>query len=67
MKKVKVPLPDFISVLEAMEEAGALDVIIFDYQGMPAIADADDPDNFVTFQVVEGDEEFVNEDGDQVH
>lgn len=67
MKKVKISLDDLLVVLEAMREtAGTQDILFFEFNGMPAICDAEDPDNIVTFQSVsetgevDTDEEIVH-------
>lgn len=49
MKKVKIALEDLLIVLEAMEVNGTKDIIFFDYNGKPAIADADEPEQIITF------------------
>lgn len=65
MRKVKINLDDILIVLDAMKENGTEDVIFFEHGGLPAIADADEPDNIVTFQTFDPDLE--NKDGDPIH
>lgn len=62
MKKVRISLDDVLVVLEAMQANGTKDIIVFDHEGVPALADADEPDNMITFQAFDSDDEF-NEDG----
>lgn len=66
MKKVKISIDDLIAVLEAMRDTGGTsEVIIFDYEGMPAFADAADTENIVTFASDSPDgDELDNYDGD---
>lgn len=53
-------------VLEAMKTSNnTQEIILFDFNGMPAIADADDPDNVVCFETFDPDRE--NDDGDKIH
>lgn len=52
MKKVKLSLEDLLSVLEAMAMADVKDIIFLEYDGHPAICDADDPENLITFQAI---------------
>lgn len=65
MKKIKVNLDDILIVLEAMKENGTQDVVFFEHEGMPAIADADEPENIVRFQTF--DPELEDKDGNAVH
>lgn len=66
MKKVAINLQDLVDVLEAMRDSnGTTDVIFFEYNGMPALADKEEPDNVITFQVYDKTEE--TKDGDIVH
>lgn len=59
MRKVKIPLDDLILVLEAMRDSGGTkDLLIFELNGLPAIADFAEQDNVITF-AAEGD--FVGE------
>lgn len=65
MKKIRIPLDDLITVLEALRDSGgATEVIIFEYEGIPALVDADDPDNVITFQAIGEDGE---NDEDKLH
>lgn len=67
MKKVKIPLDDLLTVLSAMKDSeGTTDIIFFEYNGYPAIADFDEPDNVVTFASV-NEEGEVNAEDEQVH
>lgn len=65
MKKIKVNLEDILVVLEAMRENGTEDVVFFESDGMPAIADADEPENVIRFQTF--DPEAENEKGEAIH
>jgi hypothetical protein len=65
MKRVKIDLMDLLMVLEAMNENGTKEILLFEHGGLPALADADDPDNMVTFQTFDPDLE--NKDGESVH
>lgn len=54
-------------VLEAMRDTSQTEeIIFFEYNGYPAIADANDPDNVITFQSVSEDG-TVNEDDETIH
>lgn len=64
MKRVKIELMDLLVVLEAMNENGTKDIIFLEHAGLPAIADADEPENLITFQTFDSDEEAANEDGE---
>lgn len=67
MKRVKISLDDLLVVLEAMKSTGdTTDIIFFEFNGMPAICDADDPDNIISFQSVSATGE-VNEEDETVH
>lgn len=52
MKKIKVAIDDLLVVLEAMKENGTTDIMIFEYNGSPAICDSSEPDNIISFQTV---------------
>lgn len=65
MRKVKISLQDLLVVLQAMEENGTTDIIVFDHNGLPAIADADEQDNIITFQTFDDTKE--TKDGDPIH
>lgn len=65
MKKIKINLEDILIVLEAMQNNGTQDIIFFEHSGLPAIADADEPDNIITFQTF--DPEAETKDGDAIH
>ena len=65
MKKIKIDIRDLMIVLEAMLEQGTINIIFFEHNNMPAIADADDPDNIISFQTY--DEESETKDGDSIH
>lgn len=65
MKKIKIDIRDLLVVLEAMIENGTSEIIFFEHGELPAIADADDPDNIIAFQTY--DEEQETKDGDQIH
>lgn len=62
MRKIKVPLEDILIVLEAMMHQGTTDIIIFNYNGVPAIADANEPENIITF-ATEDHDPTLEEDG----
>jgi hypothetical protein len=67
MKKVKISLDDLLVVLEAMKDsAGTKDIMFFEFNGMPAICDAEDPDNIITFQAVSETGE-VDTDEETIH
>jgi hypothetical protein len=63
MKKIKIDLDDLLIVLEAMQDQGTKEVLIFEYQDQPAIADADDRENIISFQAVTSEDDPE----DQVH
>lgn len=63
MKKIRLPLLDLLVVLEAMNEQGTTEIILFEHDDLPAIADAAEPENYITFQT----DEMENEDGDKIH
>lgn len=65
MKKIKIDIRDLMVVLEAMVENGTTEIVFFDHDDLPAIADADEPDNFITFQTF--DEEVEDKDGNKIH
>lgn len=65
MKKIKVSLEDILIVLEAMQNNGTVDVIFFEHGGLPALCDADEQDNIITFQTFDPEEE--TKDGDAIH
>ena len=56
MKSVKINLDDILIVLDAMKANGTEDVLIFEHEGIPALADAAEPDNMITFQTFDPDE-----------
>lgn len=57
MIKVKISLDDILIVLDAMKSNGTQEVVFFEHEGLPAICDADEPDNIVSFQAFDEDEE----------
>lgn len=58
VKKIKINIDDLIGVLEIMKESGGTtDVIFFEYNNLPAMADAAEPENIIMFQAVPGAEE----------
>lgn len=65
MKKIKIDIRDLMVVLEAMLDQGTIEIIFFEHNNLPAIADADDPDNIITFQTY--DDEVETKDGDSIH
>lgn len=65
MRKVKIDLQDILVVLQAMEENGTQEVVFFEKDGLPAICDADEPDNIIMFQTFDSDSE--TKDGDAIH
>lgn len=65
MRKVKISLQDLLAVLQAMDENGTTDIIVFDHNGIPAICDADEQDNIITFQTY--DDSVETKDGDSIH
>lgn len=67
VKKVKISLDDLLVVLEAMKETNdTKDIIFFEFNGLPAICDAADQDNVITFQTV-SEEGVVDEDDEIIH
>ena len=56
---------DLLIVLEAMQEQGTTSIIFFEYENMPAIADAETPENSITFQTFDPTDE--TKDGDKIH
>lgn len=66
MKRVKISIEDLMAVLEAMSENGTKEIIFFEYNNMPAVCDADEPDNVISFQSVSEDG-TVNEDDEVIH
>lgn len=66
MKRIKLNIDDLISVLEALKESGGTkEVIFFEYKDLPALADADEPENIIMFQAVEeGQEETLELDNE---
>lgn len=53
MKKIKINIDDLIAVLEALKESGGTkEVIFFEYKDLPALADADEPENIIMFQAI---------------
>lgn len=66
MKTVKINLLDVLAVLEAMKDSGTQDILVFDHEGIPAIADANEPENMVTFTTFDGEEEMIK-DGEELH
>ena len=65
MKKIKVALDDILIVLDAMKDHGTQDVIFFEHGGMPALCDADEPDNIITFQTFDPEDE--PDEDDSIH
>lgn len=58
MRKIKVSLDDLLVVLESMRDtAGTTEIIFFEYNGKPAICDADDRDNVISFATESDNEE----------
>ncbi len=66
MKKIKISIQDLLTVLDAMVENGTQDIIFFEYNDYPAVADADDPDSVITFQSVNEHGE-VNGEDESIH
>lgn len=63
MKKVKIELEDLLIVLEAMSSNGTKEIIIFDYEGVPAICDADSQEDVITFATTgSGEDSDMDED-----
>ncbi len=59
MKKVKIELEELLAVLEAMRDSGGTtEIIIFEHNSLPAICDANEPDNIVTFRT-DGEDDFA--------
>jgi hypothetical protein len=57
LKQIKIDITDLISLLEDLHEGGIHKVIIFELGGLPAIADAEDPEGtIVTFSTDESEE-----------
>jgi hypothetical protein len=65
LKKIKIDVQDLLVVLEAMLDSGTRNIIFFEHNNLPAIADAEDPDNIITFQTYDPSEE--TKDGDSIH
>lgn len=67
MKKIKINLEDLLVVLEAMRENGTTDIIFFEHGDsmLPAICDANEPDNIIAFQTF--DPEVEDKDGNAIH
>lgn len=67
MKKIKISLDDLLVVLEAMKDSGGTkEILFFEYQGYPAICDANDPESVITFAAVNELGE-VDEDLENIH
>lgn len=67
MKKIKISIDDLLVVLEAMKETNnTTEVIIFEYEGYPAITDANDTENVITFRSVNEKGE-VDTDEETIH
>jgi hypothetical protein len=68
MKKIKIPIDELITVLEAMKESGGTtQIIIFEQNGIPAICDADEQENYILFQTEGEDPGETNDDGENLH
>lgn len=65
MRKIKIDIRDLAVVLETMIEEGVTEIIISEHRGLPAIADAENPQDLITFQVYNEEEE--TKDGDKLH
>lgn len=65
MKKIKISLQDLLVVLQAMAENGTEEIIFFEKNGVPALSDAEEPDNIITFQTFDPEQE--TKDGDSIH
>jgi hypothetical protein len=66
VKRVKIDIQDLLMVLNAMvDSAGTTDVIFFEHNSLPALADASDPDNIITFETFDDTQE--TKDGDAIH
>lgn len=67
MKKVKINIEDLLVVLQNMiDSEGTTEIIFFEHNNMPAIADANEPENVIVFSSVNENGE-VNEDDETVH
>lgn len=66
MKRVKISIEDLLTVLDAMAHEGTTEILFFEHGGYPAIADANDPTNAISFQSVSEDG-TVNEDDEVIH
>lgn len=56
MKKLKISVEQLMALLTEMQETGGTETIyIFEHNGMPAICDADDEDNYIIFSTGEED------------
>lgn len=53
MKRVQIAIEDLMIVLEAMQGNGTTDIILFEYNDQPALADAAEPENIISFQVTD--------------
>lgn len=56
MRKLKIKIIDLIDLLQEMQETGQTETIyIFERDGLPAICDADDEENYIIFSTGEDD------------
>lgn len=63
MRKIKINIDDLIQVLEILRDNGTKNVMFFEHNDLPAMADADDPESIIMFQgvgTVAEDEELVH-------
>lgn len=65
MKRVSVDIQDLIDILMDFQEAGCSEVVFFEKEGLPAIADKEDPESIIMFQIFDKTEE--TKDGEKVH
>lgn len=66
MKRIKISIDDLLAVLEAMKENDTTEIIFFEHSGYPAIMDAEDNGQVISFQGVDENGELTDED-EQVH
>jgi hypothetical protein len=67
MKRVKISLSDLLIVLQAMQDDGTEDVIVFEHNGMAALCDADETENIITFQAVDETDDSDESKNDSIH
>lgn len=61
MKSVTISIEDLMVVLEALKENGSTEIMLFEYNGAPAMSDASEPDNIISFQTESANGEVEDE------